>query len=73
MKINKPTHFLGARDCPFTLNGQNLTGMRRVKLREIAASLDLPNNGGRNEMLTAIISALRVREAPHELMDLRKR
>ncbi len=62
-----PTHFIAAKDCPFTYKGQNLTELRRVKLRQIAKSLEIESNGPKNEILGLVINRLRAMESDSEI------
>ena len=66
---NTPIHYLGAKDCEFTLNGQNLVTFRRARLREIAKKLGLAPYDSKQPILKRIIGTLKVAGAPKELND----
>ncbi len=67
---NTPIHYLAPKDCPFSLNGQNLAAMRRAKLRQIAKSLEVSPDDSKQAILVRIIGKLKVMDAPKELTDL---
>ncbi len=67
---NTPIVYLAPKDCPFTLNGENLAAMRRAKLRKIAKSLKVSPDGSKQEILKRLIGTLRVAGVPKELNNL---
>lgn len=67
---NTPIHYLAPKDCPFTINGQNLAAMRRAKLRQIAKSMGVSPAGSKQDILRKVIAKLKVTGAPKELNDL---
>jgi hypothetical protein len=62
--------YIAPKDCPYTLNGNNLAALRRSALRPIARALKLDDSGTHQQMLPAIISRLATLEAPPEITDL---
>ena len=70
MITNNPIRYLGPKDCPFTIDGQNLAEMRRAKLRLVAKSFDVSPEGTKQEILIRLIGKLKVSGAPKELNDL---
>lgn len=58
MKTNATIHFIGARECPYTLNGRKLTEMRRSELRGIARRIKVNADGTKNELLHRLIARL---------------
>jgi len=66
---NTPVVYLAPKNCPFSLNGQNLAAMRRAGLRHIAKSLDVSPDGSKQSILVRIIGKLKVIDAPKELSD----
>ena len=60
MKVNQPTHFLGGKDCQFTLKGRKLTEMRRAELRGIARALkvDAAPELTKNDLVKRLIGRL---------------
>ncbi len=67
---NNPVNYISSRQCPYSLNGENLAAMRRAKLRQIAKSLKVSPDGSKQEILKRLIGALGVASAPKELTDL---
>ena len=61
------THYIAAKDCPYTLNGENLAEMRRARLNKIAMALELGPLNTKNETLGAIMARLNAIEADKEL------
>ena len=52
----KATHYLGDKDCDYTLNGRKLTELRRAELAPKAAALGIDVNPGKNEMHAKFIA-----------------
>ncbi|MEE9158971.1 MAG: hypothetical protein V3U60_11355 [Gammaproteobacteria bacterium] len=69
MKITRQ-HYPAAKECKYTLNGQNIAEMRRTKVNKIAASLKLEPKGPKNETLAMVIARLNALEAPNELSEM---
>lgn len=64
---NNPVHYLGVKECPFSIRGQNLVGLRRARLRPIAKALEVDPNGTKQEILKRIIAKLKAQESEPEL------
>lgn len=58
MRVTSATHFIGARDVKYSLNGRRLTELRRAELRPIAKMLKVNADGTKNEILFRITSKL---------------
>ena len=67
---NNPVVYIAPKDCPFTINGENLAAMRRAKLRRIAKSLKVSADGSKQEILKRVIGRLKAADAPRELSDV---
>lgn len=67
---NQPVHFMGVRECEFTVDGQNLVTLRRAKLRPLAKAMSLNPDGTKQELLRRLIGRLRSSGAPKELRDI---
>ena len=64
------TQIIGHRECPFTLNGVNLSELRRAQLFRIGQVLDIATpQSSKNELLTGIISKLKLVNAEQEISD----
>ena len=63
------THYIAAKDCPYTWKGQNLTEIRRATPKKIAEALKVGGDGSKNELLQRIIVRARSLEAPEELTN----
>ena len=70
MITNTPTHYLGSKDCEFTINGENLVSMRRSRLRGYAKKFGVSPADSKQHILKRIIGKLKVAGAPKELIDL---
>ena len=62
--------YISVRDCPFTVNGENLAAIRRAKLRPIAKRLRVSADGSKQEVLRRVIGKLSAIDAPKELSDI---
>ena len=69
MKFNR-THFIGAKDCPFTLDGENLAEMRRARLNRIANRIKVEQKDTGNGTLGAIIVRCKSLKYPNELREV---
>lgn len=67
---NTPIVYLAPKQCPFTINGQNLAAMRRARLREVAKAIGVDPGGSKQEILKRLIGKLKVTGAPKELSDI---
>ena len=67
---NRPVHYLAPKECPFTIDGQNLVTFRRAKLRQLAKSLKVSPDDSKQDILKRIIAKLKVTGAPKELNEL---
>ena len=67
---NQPINYIAPKQCPYSLNGENLAAMRRAKLRQIAKSLEVSPDDSKQAILVRIIGKLKVMDAPKELSDL---
>lgn len=64
------THFIGSKDCRYTLSGRKLTEYRRAQLRPLAKKLKVDDSGTKNDILRRIISKLDVIGAEAELGNI---
>lgn len=62
-------HYLGAKECPYTLNGKKLTELRRAKLRTVAKGLKVDPEGSKNEIVKRLIAKLNMIGADTEIGD----
>ena len=69
MQYTNGVHFIGPKDCPFKYMGKNLFELRRPKIRKIAAALNVPNDGTKNEILGAVITRLKTMGAQEEITE----
>ena len=67
MKTNPRIHFLSPGEIKYTWKGQNLHELRSVKLRKIAASLQLNTDMTKNDLLHAIVGRAKALEKDSEL------
>ena len=67
---NNPVNYIAPKQCPYSLNGENLAAMRRAKLREIAKKLKVSPDDSKQAILVRLIGKLKVMDAPKELTDL---
>lgn len=58
MRTNSTTHYIGARDVRYTLNGRKLSEYRRAQLRPLAQKLGVDSEGTKNSILHRIIAKL---------------
>lgn len=63
-------HFIAPKDCPFTLNGENLASIRRHGINKIAKAIKVDVKDSKNETLGLVISRLKTMEAPTELQEI---
>ena len=58
------------RNCPYTIGGENLANLRRVKLQQLArkAGIDVGDQS-KNQLLTQLLAKLSAMGAPSELFD----
>ena len=63
-------HFISPRECKYTLNGENIASMRRVKVNNIAKALELEPKGPKHETLAVVMARLHAIEAPNELSEI---
>lgn len=62
---------LGKRECPYTFNGVNLAEMRRAELYRLARAFDLGGpQQSKNELLTLLISKLKLMNSEQEITDM---
>ena len=69
MKITTEV-IINFRNCPYTLNGQNLANLRRSQLEPIANALGIREEMSKNQLLTRMISLLKANSAEQELADI---
>ena len=69
----KATHYLGDKDCDYTLNGRKLTELRRAELAPKAAALGIDVNLGKNDMLAQFIAKAKALELPFELNEIQEK
>ena len=69
MKINR-THYIAPKECPFTLNGENLASLRRAKLNKIANAIKVETKDSGNATLGLVIVRLKALGANPEIGDL---
>ena len=67
---NTPIVYLAPKDCPFSIDGQNLVEMRRARLRQIAKAVGVSPDDSKQSILKRIIGKLKVAGAPKELTDI---
>ena len=67
---NTPIVYLAPKDCPFSIDGQNLVEMRRARLRQIAKAIGVSAADSKQDILKRLIGKLKVAGAPKELTDL---
>lgn len=69
---NRGTVYMAAKDCPFTFKGQNLTELRRARLRLIAKAINIPeyNELPKNELIVRLIGKLKALGAESELGNI---
>lgn len=72
MKQNAATHYMAAKDCPFSFKGQNLAELRRARLRLIAKAINVPgyNDLPKHELVVRIIGKLRALGAEADLGNI---
>ena len=71
MKFNT-THIIAAKDCKYTLKGQNLAEMRRADLRRlVAVPIGVDCNEDKNEILRLTMTRLQSLAAPNELTEMK--
>ena len=57
------------RNCPYTLNGENIANLRRVEVQNLAAVLGIRGEFSKNQLLTRMIEKLAAVDAPKELSE----
>ncbi len=69
MKMTRQ-HYISPRECKYTLNGENIAGMRRARINKLAKSLKVEPKIPKYETLGAIMARLNTIEAPNELSEI---
>jgi hypothetical protein len=54
-------------NCPYTLDGENLANLRRVKLQDIGKAIGVVGDMSKNELLTRIMAQLSAMGSEKEL------
>ena len=67
---NQVVHYTSAKECEFSIDGENLVTIRRARLRGIAKALKVSPDGSKQEILKRVIGRLKASGAPKELIDL---
>ncbi len=67
---NQTVHYMSAKECEFSIDGDNLAAIRRARLRTIAKALKVSPDGSKQEILKRVIGRLKSSGAPKELKDL---
>ncbi len=69
----KTTHItvINTRNCKYTWDGENISEMRLVRLRKIAAAVGVTGDLTKNEMLTLMLGRFRKMDAPLELTEIK--
>ncbi len=68
MKTTTET-IINFRNCPYSMNGENLANMRRAALQPIAAAVGIRGELSKNQLLTLLIGKLNAMGAPKELSE----
>ena len=67
---NAPVRYISVKDCPYSIEGNNLAEMRRARLRKIAIAISVSAEGSKQDILKRVIGRLKASGAPKELNDL---
>lgn len=59
--------YISPKQCPYSVDGKNLTEFRRAQLRKVAQAVKVDAEGSKNALLQRIISKLNLIDAPREL------
>ena len=59
--------YISPKQCPYTVDGKNLTEFRRAQLRKVAQAVKVKAEGSKNELLQRIIQKLNLINANKEL------
>lgn len=57
------------RNCPYSLNGDNLANLRRAQLQPIAAAVGIRGEFTKNQLLTRLIEKLAAMGASTEISE----
>jgi hypothetical protein len=68
-------HYMAPAECPYTLDGANLTTLRRARLHVVARSLglDFSPQATKQELLQRIVVTLHQRGAGREIVAVKQR
>lgn len=57
------------RNCPYSLNGENLANLRRAQLQPIAAAVGIRGEFTKNQLLTRLIEKLSAMGASSDIAE----
>lgn len=68
MKTTTET-IINFRNCPYSINGENLANLRRAQLQPLAAAIGIRGEFTKNQLLTMMLAKLAAMDASKELSD----